>query len=140
MGSALDRDPEDRWSGQAARSSASVDTRRLPRRGPRRPPAGCRTAYRGRTDGVRSCPGVAPAVVVALVAAWTQLFGLISFELFGRFNRVVETREQLFRHAVHELGRKPGAERRGRPPRTTYSAGSTWDHHARLTCAGGPRV
>lgn len=46
--------------------------------------------------------------MVALVSAWAQLFGLISFELFGQFTRVVEAREELFRHAVHELGRSVG--------------------------------
>lgn len=49
-----------------------------------------------------------PAVVAALVAAWAQLFGLISFELFGQFNRVVEARDVLFRHAVGELARSVG--------------------------------
>ncbi|MEU8858295.1 TetR/AcrR family transcriptional regulator [Streptomyces sp. NPDC048556] len=49
-----------------------------------------------------------PAVVVALVSAWAQLSGLISFELFGQFDRVVEDREQFFRHSVHELGRSVG--------------------------------
>ncbi|MFE4693020.1 TetR/AcrR family transcriptional regulator [Streptomyces sp. NPDC056749] len=49
-----------------------------------------------------------PAVVVALVSAWAQLSGLISFELFGQFDRVVEAREQFFRHAVQELGRSVG--------------------------------
>ncbi|MEV5157579.1 TetR/AcrR family transcriptional regulator [Streptomyces sp. NPDC053728] len=53
-------------------------------------------------------PDLPPAVVAALVSAWAQLFGLISFELFGQFNRVVEAREQLFRHAVHELGHSVG--------------------------------
>ncbi|MFJ4839760.1 TetR/AcrR family transcriptional regulator [Streptomyces sp. NPDC088746] len=65
-----------------------------------------------RTEGARMAADLAedlpPAVVVALVAAWAQLFGLISFELFGQFNRVVEAREQFFRHAVHELGRSVG--------------------------------
>ncbi|MFI6122954.1 TetR/AcrR family transcriptional regulator [Streptomyces sp. NPDC051064] len=65
-----------------------------------------------RTEGARMAADLAedlpPAVVVALVAAWAQLFGLISFELFGQFNRVVEARERLFRHAVHELGRSVG--------------------------------
>ncbi|HWU05682.1 MAG TPA: TetR/AcrR family transcriptional regulator [Streptomyces sp.] len=49
-----------------------------------------------------------PAVVVALVSAWAQLFGMISFELFGQFDRVVEAREQLYRHAAHQLGRSVG--------------------------------
>ncbi|MFI1224682.1 MULTISPECIES: TetR/AcrR family transcriptional regulator [unclassified Streptomyces] len=51
---------------------------------------------------------VPPAAVAALVAAWAQLFGLISFELFGQFNRVVEAREPLFRQAAGELARSVG--------------------------------
>jgi AcrR family transcriptional regulator len=44
-----------------------------------------------------------PAVAPALVAAWAQLFGLIGFELFGQFNRVVEERAAFFRHAAGQL-------------------------------------
>lgn len=51
---------------------------------------------------------VPPEAVAALVAAWAQLFGLISFELFGQFNRVVEAREPLFRQAAGELARSVG--------------------------------
>ena len=53
-------------------------------------------------------PDLPPAVVAALVAAWSQLFGLISFEIFGQFNRVVEAREAFFRQAVGELARHVG--------------------------------
>ncbi|MFF8501288.1 TetR/AcrR family transcriptional regulator [Streptomyces anulatus] len=53
-------------------------------------------------------PDVPPAAVAALVAGWAQLFGLISFELFGQFNRVVEAREPLFRQAAGELARSVG--------------------------------
>ncbi|MEU0129937.1 TetR/AcrR family transcriptional regulator [Streptomyces sp. NPDC006289] len=53
-------------------------------------------------------PDLPPAAVAALVAAWAQLFGLISFEVFGQFNRVVEAREPFFRQAVRELGRSVG--------------------------------
>ncbi|GAA3775133.1 TetR/AcrR family transcriptional regulator [Streptomyces coacervatus] len=49
-----------------------------------------------------------PAVVPALVAAWAQLFGLIGFELFGQFHRVVEDREAFFRHAAGQLARGVG--------------------------------
>ncbi|WGP08516.1 TetR/AcrR family transcriptional regulator [Streptomyces sp. SH5] len=52
--------------------------------------------------------GVPPEAVAALVAAWAQLFGLISFELFGQFNRVVEEREALFRQSAGELARSVG--------------------------------
>lgn len=53
-------------------------------------------------------PGLPPAVAVPLVAAWSQLFGLLSFEIFGQFNRVVEAREVFFRQAVTELARTVG--------------------------------
>ncbi|MFH9138005.1 TetR/AcrR family transcriptional regulator [Streptomyces sp. NPDC017524] len=53
-------------------------------------------------------PDVPPAAVAALIAAWAQLFGLISFELFGQFNRVVEAREPLFRQAAGDLARSVG--------------------------------
>ncbi|MFG2594583.1 TetR/AcrR family transcriptional regulator [Streptomyces sp. NPDC048462] len=53
-------------------------------------------------------PGLPPAVAVPIVAAWSQLFGLVSFEIFGQFNRVVEARDSFFRHAVEELGRTVG--------------------------------
>ncbi|MFD4020364.1 TetR/AcrR family transcriptional regulator [Streptomyces sindenensis] len=52
--------------------------------------------------------GVPPEAVAALVAAWAQLFGLVSFELFGQFNRVVEEREALFRQSAGELARSVG--------------------------------
>ncbi|GAA2402509.1 TetR/AcrR family transcriptional regulator [Streptomyces glaucosporus] len=42
-------------------------------------------------------------VTAALLAAWAELFGLIGFEIFGQFNRVVEAREEFFDHAVARL-------------------------------------
>ncbi|GHH72314.1 TetR family transcriptional regulator [Streptomyces sulfonofaciens] len=53
-------------------------------------------------------PDLPPGVVTALVAAWAQLFGLIGFELFGQFNRVVEDREVFFAHAVGQLAHGVG--------------------------------
>ncbi|MCX5053344.1 MULTISPECIES: TetR/AcrR family transcriptional regulator [unclassified Streptomyces] len=53
-------------------------------------------------------PDLPPEVSTALVAAWAQLFGLVGFELFGQFNRVVEDREKFFRHAVVQLARGVG--------------------------------
>jgi AcrR family transcriptional regulator len=49
-----------------------------------------------------------PAVAPALVAAWAQLFGLIGFELFGQFHRVVEEREAFFRNAARHLAHGVG--------------------------------
>ncbi|MCX5555613.1 TetR/AcrR family transcriptional regulator [Streptomyces sp. NBC_00038] len=53
-------------------------------------------------------PDLPPEVVTALVAAWAQLYGLIGFELFGQFNRVVEDREVFFRHAADQLAHGVG--------------------------------
>lgn len=53
-------------------------------------------------------PDLPPEVVAATVAAWAELFGLIGFELFGQFHRVVEDRERFFRHAVDRLARSVG--------------------------------
>ncbi|MEU6019311.1 TetR/AcrR family transcriptional regulator [Streptomyces sp. NPDC047515] len=53
-------------------------------------------------------PDLPPGVVAPLIAAWSQLFGLISFEIFGQFHRVVEAREVFFREAVTELARTVG--------------------------------
>ncbi|MFJ4537384.1 TetR/AcrR family transcriptional regulator [Streptomyces tibetensis] len=53
-------------------------------------------------------PDLPPEVVTALVAAWAQLYGLVGFELFGQFNRVVEDRGTFFRHAAEQLARGVG--------------------------------
>lgn len=56
-------------------------------------------------------PGLPPEAVAALVAAWAQLFGLVSFELFGQFTNVVEDRAAFFRHAAAGLARQVGLGR-----------------------------
>ncbi|MFE3636729.1 TetR/AcrR family transcriptional regulator [Streptomyces cellostaticus] len=53
-------------------------------------------------------PDLPSEVVVALVAAWAELFGLVGFEVFGQFNRVVEDRAAFFRHAAERLARSVG--------------------------------
>jgi AcrR family transcriptional regulator len=49
-----------------------------------------------------------------LIAAWAELFGLLSFELFGQFNRVIEARDAFFDLAVCRLGRELGLRGRDR--------------------------
>ncbi|MFJ5773951.1 TetR/AcrR family transcriptional regulator [Streptomyces sp. NPDC093094] len=65
-----------------------------------------------RTEAERIAADLAPdlpaEVVAALVAAWAQLFGLVGFEVFGQFNRIVEDREPFFRHAVAQLAHGVG--------------------------------
>jgi AcrR family transcriptional regulator len=52
--------------------------------------------------------GLPAAAVPGLAAAWAQLFGLISFELFGQFRRVVEARTEFFDLAVDRLAAQVG--------------------------------
>ncbi|MFE7552630.1 TetR/AcrR family transcriptional regulator [Streptomyces gardneri] len=58
-------------------------------------------------------PDLPPALVVALVAAWSQLFGTISFEVFGQFHRLVEDRDAFFATAARRLGQDVGLLPRG---------------------------
>ncbi|MEU0396910.1 TetR/AcrR family transcriptional regulator [Streptomyces sp. NPDC006208] len=71
-------------------------------------------------------PDLPPAVAVALVAAWSEIFGLISFEIFGQFHRIVEDREAFFAHATDRLAHEVGLR-----PRHAVGGGAT------LTPAGG---
>ncbi|MEO3762456.1 TetR/AcrR family transcriptional regulator [Streptomyces sp. B8F3] len=49
-----------------------------------------------------------PAAMARLVAAWSQLFGLVGFEVFGQFHEVVHAREEFFDRAAADLGRGIG--------------------------------
>ncbi|MEU3731786.1 TetR/AcrR family transcriptional regulator [Streptomyces sp. NPDC033538] len=53
-------------------------------------------------------PDLPPETVAAFTAAWAELFGLVGFEVFGQFNRVVEDRETFFRHAAERLAHAVG--------------------------------
>ncbi|GAC1309700.1 MAG: TetR/AcrR family transcriptional regulator [Acidimicrobiales bacterium] len=56
-----------------------------------------------RVRGV-SGPGVPDATVVRGLVAWTQLFGAISFELFGHFHNAVDETGVLFDHMLEIMG------------------------------------
>jgi len=53
-------------------------------------------------------PDLPPGVTAALIAAWAQLYGLVCFEVFGQFHRVVEDRDPFFREAATRLARGIG--------------------------------
>ncbi|MFE6688541.1 TetR/AcrR family transcriptional regulator [Streptomyces sp. NPDC057743] len=57
-----------------------------------------------KTLGVR----LPAPVLVEATAAWAELFGLVSFELFGQFERVVDARDAFFERAVTRLARNVG--------------------------------
>jgi len=61
-----------------------------------------------RLSGLLGLRGVPPAAVCGAVIAWTQLFGMISFELFGQFVGSFEPADELFARAVGELAALAG--------------------------------
>jgi AcrR family transcriptional regulator len=48
-------------------------------------------------------PGVGGDILVRAAIAWTQLFGMVSFELFGQFVGSFEPADAFFEHAVAEM-------------------------------------
>ena len=79
-------------AGQAAALSAPLSRPAAPLE-----PPGAR-AGDGGGDGAAA--GVPPDALVRAVIAWTQLFGMISFELFGQFVGSFEPADALFAHAA----------------------------------------
>ena len=65
------------------------------------------------SDSVRTLvdlalPHASADAAVRAVAAWTQVFGIISFELFGQFHRVIDDVSPVFERALLEMGRLVG--------------------------------
>lgn len=50
-------------------------------------------------------------VLARLLVVWTQLYGMISFELFGHLVGTVDPSEEFFDHAVEQM-----ADHLGLPP------------------------
>lgn len=76
------------------------------------PPPGRPLAAPVPTVAAHLAAEVAPELpvpaVAALVAAWAQLFGVISFEVFGQFTNVVEARGPFFDQAAAALAVQVG--------------------------------
>jgi AcrR family transcriptional regulator len=52
--------------------------------------------------------GLSADVATRAIVAWTSVFGLVSFELFGQYQNVIDHREAFFDHAAAGLGRSVG--------------------------------
>ncbi|NUU22834.1 MAG: TetR/AcrR family transcriptional regulator [Streptomycetaceae bacterium] len=69
-------------------------------------PAALRANLRQLLD---SRPDVTPpatdpeSVLATVLALWTQLFGLVNFEVFGRLNDLIDARDEYFDHQVRLL-------------------------------------
>jgi len=48
-------------------------------------------------------PGVPAAMIARALVAWTQLFGMVSFELFGQFVGTIEPADEFFGYAVTQM-------------------------------------
>src|SRR4051794_18522485 len=77
-----------------------------------------------RADAIRirdaAMPGPPPPSVMRGVVAWTQLFGMITFELFGHLVGAIEDADAFFEHGVDLMALYlglPAASRRRRPAR-----------------------
>ena len=67
------------------------------------PPTGALAEQADALSAALAQPAVPPDVLVRAVIAWTQLFGMISFELFGQFVGSFEPADALFAHAAEQL-------------------------------------
>jgi hypothetical protein len=78
------------------------------------PPDGSVTVSEGTADSFRALREIielrdaADGTALMLVLAWTQLFGLLSFELFGQTRNFVHDDELLFRDAASTMARHLG--------------------------------
>ncbi|MFB9236077.1 TetR/AcrR family transcriptional regulator [Plantactinospora siamensis] len=53
-------------------------------------------------------PELSPTRIARAMLAWTSLFGVVSFELFGQFNNVVHARREFFDHQLRRLADQLG--------------------------------
>lgn len=88
-----------------AESALAADVLEVPAEG--RPPA---TVLNSKVlEVTQASDGAVPEDVLPwVVTAWAQLFGLISFEVFGHFERVVEAPDEMFDQAVIALAHQTG--------------------------------
>ncbi len=60
-----------------------------------------------RADLARASAGISPglpdSLMLAGITAWVQLFGVVSFELFGQFNNVIDARAEFFEQQMEQM-------------------------------------
>ncbi|WP_412537747.1 WHG domain-containing protein [Longispora sp. K20-0274] len=75
---------------------------------PADPPLPATLAAEVRRIGEFTGAGVSDAVMARGLIAWTELFGAISFELFGRINNTIAERDAWFEHQVRAMAAYTG--------------------------------
>jgi AcrR family transcriptional regulator len=56
----------------------------------------------------RTHPGIPPTVMARAMFVWSSLFGTINFEVFGRLDTIIESRDAWFEHEVLVMARLLG--------------------------------
>lgn len=91
-------------------------------------PAGCSVPEPVRGDARQLAERIGvdlpPEVLARAVAAWAQLFGLVNFEVFGQFDRMIEARAEFFAAAATGLARGIGLPEPGSPAGTESTSGA----------------
>ena len=78
------------------------------------PPDRLPRAVRSDIEGFAGSPGfeaVPPALLARMLSVWAQLFGTVSFELFGRYTNAVHDYDAYFEHQLRVMGRHLGLTR-----------------------------
>jgi len=83
----------DEPGGAANAASAASASGRVPRK--------LRAELRRAADLIAA--GVSETVAARAMIAWTEVFGAISFDLFGRLNNVIDEREAWFDHQMRAM-------------------------------------
>jgi AcrR family transcriptional regulator len=81
--------------------------------GPPGPDLPRQLAAQGELVAAAVAPGVAPAIAVRGLIAWTQLFGMISFELFGQLVGTADPAGDFFSYAVDQMATLVGLPEAG---------------------------
>jgi AcrR family transcriptional regulator len=77
------------------------------------PPDELPPTVRDEVVGLRDAafPGVPETLLARGMTAWVQIFGAVSFELFGQFNNVIEHRREYFEHQMLVMAEHIGLSR-----------------------------
>jgi AcrR family transcriptional regulator len=89
----------DSWSAQAAGPDAGAASSAAAA-APPIPPV---LAAQAAVVAGAIAPGLPEAVIVRVLIAWTQLFGMISFELFGQFVGSADPADEFFSYAIEQM-------------------------------------
>jgi hypothetical protein len=84
----------------AAQAASAAGTAAAP---PPEPPLPAILAAQAAVVAGAIAPGVPEPLIVRVLIAWTQLFGMISFELFGQFVGSADPADDFFGYAIEQM-------------------------------------